>query len=302
MQTLSEIRSLLNSAQLSPQRRFGQCFLHDHHYMDALLRLADVPPGATVLEVGPGTGSLTEELLEVADQVVAAEIDRGLSAVLRDRLGGREGFVLVEGDVLAGKHALAWGVTEHLTPHTHMVSNLPYNVATPLISQALIDTWRRRIDGEEQLAEFDRLTFTVQREVGLRLMAEADSGAYGVVSVLVSLLGETKAGPVLPPTAFWPRPKVDSQMMRIDFDQARARTIPDIQALVTVTGLAMGQRRKKIRSVAKRRGSPIAPAVLEEALGLAEVSPDARGGQISPDEYARLARAVSELQGQAGGS
>ncbi len=297
MQTISEIRTVLESAGLSPRKRYGQCFLHDHHYMQSLLELADVPPGAAVLEVGPGTGSLTEELLDRADRVVAAEIDRGLSAVLRKRFAGREDFTLIEGDVLAGKHELAPEVTRHLSGQVHMVSNLPYNIATPLVSQCLIDTWRRMVAGSGGLVAFERLTFTVQREVAQRLIAPPGSGAYGIISVLVALLADAKAGPVLPPTAFWPRPKVDSQMLRIDFDPAAAERIVDIDALLAVTGLAMGQRRKKLSSVAKRRGSPIALADMGEAIERVGVNPDARSGEITPGEYARLAQAVSEIEG-----
>jgi len=297
MQTISEIRTVLESAGLSPRKRYGQCFLHDHHYMQSLLELADVPPGAAVLEVGPGTGSLTEELLDRADRVVAAEIDRGLSVVLRKRFAGREDFTLIEGDVLAGKHELAPEVTRHLRGQVHMVSNLPYNIATPLVSQCLIDTWRRMVAGSAGLVAFERLTFTVQREVAQRLIAPPGSGAYGIISVLVALLADAKAGPVLPPTAFWPRPKVDSQMLRIDFDPAAAERIVDIDALLAVTGLAMGQRRKKLSSVAKRRGSPIALADMGEAIERVGVNPDARSGEITPGEYARLARAVSEIEG-----
>jgi 16S rRNA (adenine1518-N6/adenine1519-N6)-dimethyltransferase len=302
MQTLSEIRALLGKAGLSPQRRFGQCFLHDRHYMDALLDLAEVPAGATVLEVGPGTGSLTEELLERARDVVAVEIDRGLSAVLRRRFGRRDDFVLVEGDVLAGKHELSPAVAEQLSPAAHMVSNLPYNIATPLISQCLIDTWRRRIAGEQAYAGFDRLTFTVQHEVAQRLIAPPGSGAYGIVSVLVPLLGDAYPGAVLPPTAFWPRPKVDSQMLRIDFNGHKAGRVPDVDLLLTVTQLAMGQRRKKLRSAARRRGSPILPAVLEQAMERAGVDPDARSGEIPPEKYAELAQAVSKVRREAGDS
>jgi 16S rRNA (adenine1518-N6/adenine1519-N6)-dimethyltransferase len=297
MQTISEIRTVLESAGLSPRKRYGQCFLHDHHYMQSLLELADVPPGAAVLEVGPGTGSLTEELLDRADRVVAAEIDRGLSAVLRKRFAGREDFTLIEGDVLAGKHELAPEVTRHLSGQVHMVSNLPYNIATPLVSQCLIDTWRRMVAGSGGLVAFERLTFTVQREVAQRLIAPPGSGAYGIISVLVALLADAKAGPVLPPTAFWPRPKVDSQMLRIDFDPAAAERIVDIDALLAVTGLAMGQRRKKLSSVAKRRGSPIALADMVEAIERVGVNPDARSGEVTPGQYARLARAVSEIEG-----
>ena len=100
MQTLTEIRRMLNAAGLSPRKAFGQCFLVDHNMLGKLIELAELPPGQTVLEVGPGTGTLTEELLAGGANVVAAEIDRGLCRLLRERLGECGGFTLIEGDVL----------------------------------------------------------------------------------------------------------------------------------------------------------------------------------------------------------
>ncbi|MFP4053232.1 MAG: 16S rRNA (adenine(1518)-N(6)/adenine(1519)-N(6))-dimethyltransferase RsmA [Phycisphaerae bacterium] len=291
MQTIREIRDILDSAGLSPQKRFGQCFLHDHHFMQALLDLAEVPPGATVLEVGPGTGSLTEELLERAAHVVAAEIDRGLSAALRLRLGGRADFTLVEGDALDSKHALSRRMLAALTSETHLVSNLPYNVATPLVTQCLVDTWRVH-DGSANvdLRAFPRLTFTVQREVADRFAAAPETSDYGTVSVVASLLGKVTLGPVVPPTAFWPRPQVDSRIVRIDFRPDPA--VENVDRLLTVVGLVMSQRRKKVSSAARRKGSPVARDAMSAALEQAGVNPDVRPDGVTPQQFAAIAAAL----------
>ncbi len=291
MQTIREIRDILDSAGLSPQKRFGQCFLHDHHFMQALLDLADVPPETAALEVGPGTGSLTEELLERAREVVAVEIDRGLSAALRLRFGRTPGFTLVEGDALDSKHALSRRMLAALTGEAHLVSNLPYNVATPLVTQCLVDTWRvRRGTATSCLRPFPRLTFTVQREVADRFAAEPGSGDYGTVSVTTALLGNVTLGPVVPPTAFWPRPQVDSRILRIDFEPDPG--VDDVDRLLTVVGLVMGQRRKKVSSTARRKGSPIPRETMIAALEEAGVNPDIRPDGVTPQQFAAIAAAL----------
>ena len=303
MQTLQQIRAMLSGAGLSPQKQFGQCFMIDQNLMRKVLELAEVGPADAVLEVGPGTGSLSEELLERAGRLVAVEIDHGLAALLREHLGSRPNFTLVEADVLAGKHAINPVVLEALAAPSgwapqragpagaaqptegqrlppsadaaavgaQLVSNLPYNIATPLLVECLLCSWRARRHlatlaahppkaGSDQdtlpgsaavalpapssppapLVLFERLTFTVQREVADRLIAGPGSKEYGPVSVLAGLLGRLQAGAVLPGSAFWPAPSVASRMMRIDFDAEAADRIGRADVLMDLLTLSFG--------------------------------------------------------------
>jgi len=297
MQNLREIRRLLDEAGLRPRREFGQCFLIDGNLMGKLLELADLSGGETVLEVGPGTGSLTEELLDRSSRVVAVEIDRGLAAMLRRRLGGRSGFVLIQGDVLAGKHALSATVLEALPADAHLVSNLPYNVATPVVAECLLQSWRALRRGAEP--GVSRLTFTVQREAADRLAAGPGNKAYGPVSVLIALLGRVRLGPAVPAAAFWPRPKVASRLVRIDFAADRAACVADADVLVDVLALSFGQRRKQLRAITRRKGSPFEVSALAAALAEAGVDLSARPDRMAPEQYRDLANALSP--GAAGG-
>lgn len=157
---------MLRERDFVPQRQFGQCFLIDLNLMAKVLELADLKGDETVLEVGPGTGSLTEELLSRAKRVVTVEIDRGLCQLLRENFADRPNFTLICGDVLAGKHAISPEVIAALGEGSvNLISNLPYNVATPLIAECLVSTWRRVVGGDSLTCRFERLTFTVQREV-----------------------------------------------------------------------------------------------------------------------------------------
>ena len=293
MQTLTEIRQLLEDADLKPQKQFGQNFLIDRHLMEKVLDLADLAGGQTVLEVGPGTGSLTEELLARAGDVVAVEIDRGLAALLRGRLGSRSGFRLVEGDILAGKHALSPAVLE-LLPHTvHMVANLPYSIATPIVSLCLCASHASASGTSDRTPTFERLTFTVKREVADRLAASPGPKTYGPVSIVIALLGRLVLGPVVPATAFWPRPNVASRIVRIDFDPAAAADLADTDVLRTLLASAFSQRRKQIGSILRRKGLPWPPTALAAALDAAGIDLTARPERIGPDQFRLAANALA---------
>lgn len=293
MQTLKEIREMLAQRGLSPQKRFGQNFLIDHNLLAKVVELAGVTGAHTVLEVGPGTGTLTELLLDSGARVVACEIDRGLAQLLRDRLGGRENFTLIEGDVLAGKHRIAPEVLAAVGRQAMLVSNLPYNIATPLVLQCLLDSWQASFRAAADLCCFSRLTFTVQKEVAERLAAPVASPAYGPVSVIVALLGRIELGPVLPGTAFWPAPTVASQVARIDLDLARAAQVRDADLLGRLVALAFNQRRKQIGSMLKRKDVPFAGDLLAQAFAQAGVHLQDRPERISPEQFGRAANTLA---------
>lgn len=293
MQTLREIRRLLDEAGLRPRRQLGQSFLIDGNLLGKLLELAELSGGETVLEVGAGSGSLTEELLDRAAQVVAVEIDRGLCELLRRRLGGRENLRLICGDVLAGKAALCPGVLGALRPGSHLVANLPYRIAAPLLADCLMESWRSQRGRSGARCSFERLTFTVQKELAERLSASCGGEAYGPVSVLTALLGRIRLGPAVPASAFWPRPKVVSRIVRVDFDPAGAGALADADVLRAALSLAFGQRRKQVRSILRRKAAPFAPEALAWALAAAGIDPARRAEQIHPGQYLAFANALA---------
>jgi 16S rRNA (adenine1518-N6/adenine1519-N6)-dimethyltransferase len=286
MQTLHDIQSLLRQANSHPRKQFGQNFLIDQNLMRKLLDLADIPVGATVLEVGPGTGSLSEELLAHAGRVVLVEIDRDLAALLDRRFAGEDRLTVLQADALASKTRLNPLMCEALAPAAQLVANLPYNIATPLVADCLCESWRSQ---REEGVRFDRLTFTVQKEVAERFAADAGSRAYGPVSVLSELLGQVRLGTVVPATAFWPKPQIASQMVRIDFEPDRAGELADLGVLQALLHQAFTQRRKRVATSAKARGAPFGPDVLGPALAAAGVDPTSRPEQITPSQWRETA-------------
>mgnify|MGYP002641584808 CR=1 FL=1 len=291
MQTLTQIREILARFSARPVHRFGQNFMVDLNTLKKVVDAAHIPTSATVLEVGPGTGSLTEELVARANRVVAAEIDRNLSAHLRDHFANVPTFTLVEGDALAGKHALAPAILDAVGPACHLVANLPYNIATPLIANMLCESHASLSGGGTR---FDRMTFTVQKEVARRMGAGVDDPSnYGNVSILIGILADVKLGKVIPPGAFFPPPKIDSQIVRIDFNPVKAARLNSLETLQALLRQCFTQRRKNVLTTAKSRAAAFEKPQLAAALDAASVPHDRRADNLSPDEFLAVANALA---------
>lgn len=286
-QTQTEVRQLLESAGLRPRHRFGQNFLIDLNLMRKLVAAAELSRTDTVLEIGAGTGSLTELLLEQGVRVVAVEIDHGLQTLLRQRLGDQPCFTLIQADALAGKHhvnALVLKVLHDLPPGAggsyKLVANLPYQIATPLLMDLLLVEPR-----------FERLVCTIQKEVGQRLGAAPRTEAYGPVSVVVQTLADVTPLAVLPPRAFWPAPQVESLMVTIRPRPPTQVDSADVSGFVALVQRGFQQRRKKLRRLVRDADEPLALA----AFHAAGVNPDARPEELDPRAWQRLHDALRRL-------
>ena len=196
----------------------GQNFLADPNTARRIVRLAGIEAGARVVEVGPGLGSLTLALADAgASEIVALELDRHLVPVLREVLEGRAEVRIEEGDALDDRLARAVG---RAGARWSMVSNLPYNVATPLVVRVL-----------ETAPMVDRLLVMVQREVGERLAAGPGTDAYGAVSVKVAYYAHAELAGIVPPTVFMPKPAVDSALVRLVRRERPPVEVPDVERL-----------------------------------------------------------------------
>lgn len=273
MQTLTEIRAMLAERGLTPKHRLGQNFLVDHNLIARLIEASGVGEGDLVLEVGPGTGTLTEELLSRGCAVVACELDADMAGLLRERLGGRAGFTLIEGDCLESKHEVSRAAMAALGERRfRLVANLPYGAATPLMLALLTDV-------PACAGQF----VTIQREVADRLMATPGTKMYGVISVVAQLFAEVTLIAKLPRECFWPQPEVASAMVSI-VPRADAPEV-DRGALARFVQAVLGQRRKQLGGVL--RGMGVEPGDFPEGIDA-----KARAESLSPTELLGLYRGL----------
>lgn len=267
-----ETRALLARHGLRPNAAAGQHFVIDPNTVRKVVRLGGVSPGDRVLEVGPGLGALTLALVEAGASVTAIELDRSLRGALEEVLADHP-VHLVWGDALTvGRRSLLAGRP------SAMVSNLPYNVATPLVLRLL--------------TEFPSLAahaFMVQREVGERLVAAPGSAAYGAVSAKVAYLAAGSIAGRVSRRAFFPVPGVDSVVVRL-VRRGRPPVAGARDRIFAVIDAGFAQRRKTLRNAL--RGASLDAAVVERALERAGVDGGARAEELGLEALAAVARAL----------
>jgi len=268
-QTKHQIQSLLDSVQAEPRHRFGQNFMIDQNLVRLVAEAGQLAPDDLVIEVGPGTGTLTEELLVRAGRVVAVEIDRDLAKLLRERFASNAKFELIEGDALAGKHQLNPQLVQRISGSSRakLVANLPYNIASPLVIELL-------------MAGVEVLAFTVQKEVADRLRAGAGDDAYGPLSVMAAMLSRVEVMRTLPPQAFWPAPKIESALVRMTREDKLGA---DAAAFTKFVHGVFAFRRKTIRKALIQAGYPG-----EELVARLGLDPQARPETFSPEQWRQL--------------
>jgi 16S rRNA (adenine1518-N6/adenine1519-N6)-dimethyltransferase len=271
--TATAVRDLARRHDVHPSRALGQNFVVDPNTIRRVVRLAGIGRDEEVLEVGAGLGTLTLGLAEAARHVTAVEIDRAVLPGLEEVVGALPNVRVVHGDAMA----IDWGPLLG-GRRWRMVSNLPYNIATPLVATMLRD-----------LPQVEDLLVMVQREVGERLVAGPGSKAYGAVSVLVTLHADAALVGAVPRSVFWPPPGVDSVLVRI-----RRRPAPvavPAERLMRVVRGGFAHRRKTLRnSLATALGR--APVEIEAALRTAGVDPGARAESLGLEEFARIAEEI----------
>lgn len=269
MQTLTEIRRLLDERGLRPNKKLGQNFLIDQNLIGRLIEAAGVGDGDLVLEIGPGTGTLTEALLERGCEVVACELDRGLGELLDERLGSNDRFTLVRGDCLESKRTLNPELVHAVGSRPFsLVANLPYGAGTPALLALLIDH-----------PACARMAVTVQREVAERLSASPGTRAYGTISVIAQALCRVERIANLPPECFWPRPDVTSAMVLLE--RLGEASADDPRGLAEFCQRVFSARRKQLGSVLGRDfpfPEGVSPTDRAESLPVGVLIALARGG------------------------
>jgi 16S rRNA (adenine1518-N6/adenine1519-N6)-dimethyltransferase len=254
-------------SRVAPKKSLGQHFLADRNVLGVIGRLAGLDADDVVLEVGPGLGVLTAYLADRVSRVHAIELDRGLEAPLREALGDRSNVDLVFADALAVDLA---GLDP---PPTKLVSNLPYNVATPVVVESLTG-----------LPSVEGWCVMVQREVADRFFAEPGTKAYGAVSVLVRLHARRTGLHPVSRTVFRPPPNVDSALVAFSRIPGPSRPA-EVKRVVTA---AFAHRRKTLANSLSLAGVTTRERAVD-ALGVLGLPPAVRAEALEPEQFVELA-------------
>ncbi len=272
----TSVREIATRLGLRPTKQRGQNFVVDANTVRRIVAVSGIGPDDVVLEVGPGLGSLTLGLLEVADRVVAVEIDELLADELPRTVADR---MPERADRLDVVTADAMRVTTLPATPTAVVANLPYNVAVPVLLHLLAT-----------FADWQRGLVMVQAEVADRIAAPPGSKIYGVPSVKAAWYAEASRAGSVPATVFWPVPNVESGLVALKRRDPPPTTATREQVFAVVDA-AFGQRRKMLRSALSGFAGSSAAAV--EALEAAGVDPQARGEVLDVRAFARVAEALA---------
>ena len=273
-------RHILSAFHLRASKRLGQNFLVDAGVVRAIVDAADLSPADTVLEIGPGIGTLTQGLAESGARIVAIELDKKLPAVLAETLKGYDNVTVVPGDILKLDilRILNLGAGERFK----VVANLPYYITTPILMALL-----------EQHLPIERMVTMVQKEVAVRMTARPGSKDYGALSVAVQYHTDARIVMDVPPRAFMPAPEVTSAVIACRVRETPAVHPSDEKLFFRLVRAAFGQRRKTLLNALT--GAGLTKELCRAGLAAAGIAESLRGEQLSLADFARLSDAVGGI-------
>lgn len=286
MQTKRQIQQLLSSASIRPNKRLGQHFLIDLNLMRLLIKTANIEKKDIVLEVGCGTGSLTETIAEKAGWCIAVECDTKLAEITKNQLKDKGNTEIINSDVLKSQNTISQAVLKALGQASEkypgrilLVANLPYSVASPVMLNLI-----------KGPTIADGMYVTVQKEVADRMTASPGSSNYGILSIYLQAAGEVKTIRVVRPTAFWPAPQVSSSMVSFLRQKEKVSRIYNMSLFSETVKLFMGHRRKMLKACTKSACGELAritswPKIFDQC----SIDSTRRPEQLWPLDYITLA-------------
>ena len=296
---MNDIPRLLKQFGLRPKKSLGQNFLIDERALAQIVHAAEVNIEDTVLEIGPGLGSLTHHLAEAARRVIAVEIDRNLIPPLHSTLADRANVEIIQGDILrldpaelvASRGQLAEGgqpihqlIDPQVTnPHYKVVANIPYYITSAIIRHLIESSIRPEL-----------LVLTVQIEVAQRIVAQPDD--MNLLAVGVQFYGTPRIVGGIKAGAFYPSPKVDSAIVRIDLPEMPRVQVKNVDTFFAVAKAGFSQKRKQIHN-SQVAGLALRREEVALMLQSAEIDPKRRAETLTLEEWARLANWVDQESG-----
>lgn len=271
-------KTLLEEHAISPKKSLGQNFLHDPNTLEKIVATAELLPDDVVLEIGAGTGLLTERLAVAARRVIAVELDERLKPVLDQVLAVYPNVGVIYQDILNVDVAALFQQEPYI-----VVANVPYYITSAILRHLLESPRRPR-----------RLVLTVQTEVADRLAAQPDD--MSILSVSVQFYGQPQVVARLNRAVFWPRPDVDSAIVRIDTYDQPPVDVPDEKTFFRVVRAGFGQKRKQLKN-ALSSGLSLKADETAALLTAAGIDPRRRAETLTLAEWAALARALAARTG-----
>lgn len=265
----AELSALMDSLGIAPSKKLGQNFLIDDNFLDSIIRIADIKPDDKVIEVGPGFGALTERLLKTGASVAAIEFDRKLAAWLRLTYANR-GLCLIEGDACKIDVAGIYGAD---TPF-RLISNLPYSAGTVIVANMLA-----------LKTPPSEMFIMLQKEVGMRFAAKEDTYEYGALTVRIQAMYQVELVKMAPPQMFYPRPEVDSCILRLTL-RKDALGQEHFRNLTRLVRASFAHRRKKML---KQAASMFDMEQVRSAMVSLGIDPDIRAEKVTVKQFIRMA-------------
>ena len=278
---LANTKRIVQENQIRFQKKFGQNFLIDPHVLAKITAAANLHPDEAVIEVGPGIGTLTQELAEGAGKVLAIEIDRHLVEVLEKTLAPYPNVTVISRDVL---EVSAQEMRKMTAPYekVKMVANLPYNITSPLVMKIL-----------EEAPFVSQMVLMVQEEVARRMQAEPGTKEYGSLSVAVQYYAEPEIAAFVPLNCFYPRPKVGSCVISLRRRSEPGAEVKDETLLFGVVHAAFNQRRKTLlNSLSNGLADRFTKEQIGKALAATGVDPAQRGETLGLNSFAMIANSL----------
>lgn len=266
-------KSLLDMYELYPKKSLGQNFMHDPNALEKIVATADIMPDDTVVEVGPGTGALTEKLSERARHVFSVEVDERLQPILEERFDATPNVYFVFKDILKTDVPSLVGNNDYV-----VVANVPYYISSAIIWHFLEPERRPK-----------RMVMTMQYEVAERIMEKP--GNMSLLTVAVQFYGVPQIVSKLSPAVFWPRPNIHSAIMRIDTHPQHPVDVPSAQAFFRVVKAGFSQKRKQLKNSISG-GLQIKSKEARDLLQEAEIDPQRRAETLTLEEWGALTRVI----------
>jgi len=289
-QTKRHLQEILSQYGINPRTDLGQNYLIDLNIIDFLLDNAKLTENDLVLEIGTGTGGMTAFMTAQAGHVISVELDKNMHRMANEQIGHFENLTLLQTDALKNKNTLSPLVIERIEEQLainpkrrlKLIANLPYNIATPIVSNLVATE-----------LPWERMVITIQLELGLRMQARPRKSTYGALSVWLQSQTYVKLLKRLPPSVFWPRPKVNSAIMQLVPNPQGKKMIANRPFLQDFLRRLFHQRRKLLRSVVvgmyrKQIPKPEIDQILEEL----DLAGNTRAEELPPETLVNLSNTL----------